>query len=416
MKTAIIGVSLLALLNLNASDIKLDSILKNVPNTSNKIKLLKEDLKLIDINQNQNDSIYSPTLYLKAQAGRKDSYGENINDSYAYLVFKKNLYNQKTNIINSNFKFEENIKKDILKNELQKEKINYMKSYFDVLISDLFFQYQSERIVPIYSKKSKADDKKALLRTSDIEVYKTTSDLLIAQDAMLSAKENKSITRSILANMINVDEYNLTSISKPNIKFYWDKKKLDIEVLKPKMYKNNLNLKILNQQLKEINTKITNLSHNNNINISANAKVGSEPRLNNSNDDIRWQASVNLSIPLYDNNKDTFTIRKLKISQNKLKININILKQKLNKELLNILLNIQKNKRIKKALYSKFDYADLNSEKSRALFEIDRKSDLGNSLTLETQVLYEFRKNEYNYVINNEKLNLLIGEKNEFDK
>jgi hypothetical protein len=413
MKYLFLYVSLSIYLSLNANDINLKSALQNIKNTSNKLKLLKQNINLLDIKRKQNNSIYDSTIYINSQFGQKDSYDKTINDSYSYLIFKKNLYNEKANILDDEFIVEQDLKSDIFQNEIQKEKINYMRAYFDIFITELFYQYQAERIVSIYSKKTKTDDAQNLGRASDIEIFKTTTNLLVAQDIMVSAKQNEWNTKSIFANMINIDENNLTHIQKPNIKFYWKKDKLDLEIIKSKMYQNNISLKILNKQLKILVNKIHNLSNNNNINISANAKIGNEPSITAQNNDIRWQGSLNISIPIYDNSKNTYELKKLHISKNKLIINIDILKQNLNKKLLKIVLNIKKNIRIKKALISKFDYADLNSEKSRALFEIDRKSDLGNSLSLETKVIYEFRKNEYDYVINNEKLNLLIGDNNE---
>jgi len=396
-----------------AGDISLKSILKNINNTSNELKLLNEDLKLVSIAHKKSNSAYDSTLYLDAQYGKKDFFEKNINNSYAYVVFKKGLYNSKANSLNSTFDFDNKIKKQIINYTTQKEKIKYMSMYFDIFLSDLYYQYQLERIVMIYMRKKDAKDNLPLGRSSQIDIYKTNATFLDASNDLSSAKENKNITRTIFANITDINETLLNDLEKPNIKFYWKKDKFDYPTLKEKMYKNNLDLKILKNQIAKISNKIKALNNNHNINISLNAKVGSEPRITTNNDDIRWQGSVNLSMPLYDKSINTYDIQSLNIQKNKLLIKKNILKQNLNKNLLTLLLKLKQNIKKKNALYEKYDYADLNSEKSRTLFEMDRKSDLGNSLAFLTKIQYEFRKNEYEYVLNYEKLNLLIGEKNE---
>ena len=401
--------------NLYSKDIDLKFVLQNITKNDENIKLFKEDLKLDKINLELTNNVYKPTVHLEGQYGRQEKFGKNINDSYAYLVFKKNIYNEKKNITANTIKLNNTTKSKVLSNVIQNEKIEIMKKYFDIFLSKLNYEYNSERIVMIYSHKKHADDNIKIGRASSIDVYKTTSDLLDAQNILYQAKENQDITKQILGNSVNIDPYK-NNFVKPEIKFYWDeitKSYLDSEKLKAKMYKNNFELNILKEQLQNTSSTVKSLKINNNIKVSVNAKVGSEPILANKYDDIRWEGSLNISVPLYDTNNDIFTIKKLKIKETKLKLQISKKQKSLNEKLLTLISNIRKNIRLKEMLYTKYDYADLNSEKSRSLFEMDRRSDLGNSFTLITKVQYEFTKNEYDFVLNKEKLNLLIGEKNE---
>jgi outer membrane protein TolC len=411
MKTLLIIVTFI-FTNIYAKDVVLKDILQNITNTDQNIKLLKEDLQISTIHIDNLDNLYTPSVYFKSKYGREDSFGENVNDSNAYIELKSNLYNN--NYIQTQEKHaSKEIQESILNNYIQNAKINLMQKYFDVLLSDLYYQYKIESIVPIFSKKSKLDDALALGNASEIEVFKAHSELLVAQNSMLSAKQNTWDTRELLANAIDYKVNDVHDLENLDFKSYWKKKNFDTEKLRKKMYKNNPDVKILTQKQKQLNDKIKSLQKNYNLNITASSIIGSEPRMTKENDDIRWEAKIDVVIPLYDLNSKDNTIKELISNKNKLIYQKELLKRNLNKKLLNIISKLNSNIRLKEALWIKYDYADLNSEKSRALYEINRKSDLGHSLVLVTHVQYEYKKNEYDFVINNEKLNLLLGDKNE---
>ena len=103
-------------------------------------------------------------------------------------------------------------------------------------------------------------------------------------------------------------------------------------------------------------------------------------------------------------------ISQLMIQSKKKQLEIEQLQQDLLGEALDHYLNLSALRQIHKALIVELDYRDLHLEKARANYEMEIKSDIGNSMTSYTDSERKLAENEFNYVITLKKLHHLIGE------
>jgi outer membrane protein TolC len=121
-------------------------------------------------------------------------------------------------------------------------------------------------------------------------------------------------------------------------------------------------------------------------------------------------AGVILSWPLYQGNRADSRIAREIARFNKLQAGTEKLKMELTQALLETCLDIgQLQSAARSAAQANIDYRDLQLERSRGLYELELKSNLGTSMAETSDAKLRARRNEYQLALGFARLEALLG-------
>ena len=368
-----------------------------------------------DITQTKEN--YYPNLYLDTQLGREQNLvGEKniaLNDSFAYIVWKNNLFDSADSISLQNYTDTKHLQELHLQESFLKRKIIAMQYFFDVRLASLYHQYILEQLAMEAIYRNRVVDVQETGRVSDIELLEKESAMQLASAKNYKAEQEVFIKKQKLTDFLGLDFYSVKNLVKPDVSSYFDKKIPEPKKLKELALKNDPTLLKLQQKIKQISNEIKAIDDSYNIKLSSTVMVGQEGQKTLHHDDNRFEARLNLQIPLYDRDSSTNKIEKLMIEKKRLENKQAEYIQELNLKIDTLLLELDYTKRLNKAANVNLDYRNLYLEKARIKYDQDRASDLGDSMAMLSLAEYEYAKSQYFYAMAYETLNLLTGVENE---
>lgn len=376
-------------------------------------KTILEDLKNDKLNLKTLKNDFYPDIFIDAQYGREKNDGNIVNDTFGYIVWKNKLYDSKENILHDDFKYSIANNELLLKQSLLMRKILVMESFFDTSLSFLYQQYTLEQLAmdAIYSIRAK--DYYPSGRVSDVELAEKDSKMQMASAKNFTAEENIYINRLKLANLLEIDASKLQEVEKPKLGHYFEKEIPSSQILLKQAIENDLYLKGLNQRLTYLQKKLSQTKNSLNIKVDSTMIYGNEPQKTINDEDNRWEARLSLKIPLYDSEKTNNEVEKIRIDISKQKIAIEKYIVELNQKIEKFISKLKYLQKMDKAYAKELEYRNLYLERARLSYELNKQSDIGDSMVAHTKAEYEYMKNRYDFVVSYELLNLLIGENNE---
>ena len=385
------------------------------PSFEQKNILFKIEQSDADISQTKEN--YYPNLYLDTQLGREQNLiGEKniaMNDSFAYIVWKNNLFDSSDTISLQNYSDTKHLQELHLQESFLKRKIIAMQYFFDVRLATLYHQYILEQLAMEAIYRNRVVDVEKTGRVSDIELLEKESAMQLASAKNYKAEQEVFIKKQKLTDFLGLDFYSVKNLLKPDVSSYFDKKIPEAEKLKELALKNDTTLLKIQQKIKQISNEIKAIDDSYNIKLSSTVMVGQETQKTLHHDDNRFEARLNLQIPLYDRETNTNKAQKLMIEKKRLENKQAGYIQELNLKIDQLLLELDYQKRLHKAADINLDYRNLYLEKARIKYDQDRASDLGDSMAMLSLAEYEYTKSQYAYAIAYENLNLLTGVENE---
>jgi len=372
----------------------------------------KNDAQLRQLTHN-----YYPNIYLDTQLGKEQNLRNNknvtMNDSFAYIVWKNNLYNWEDSLKKSNFEEIKQLQKLQLQESFQTRKIVAMQYFFDLKLAIKYHQYILEDLAMKAIKKNRLEDLQDGGRTSDITLLKSQSAMNLSSAKNYKAQQDIFMKKKKLTNFLGLDFYSIETFENPNLESYFKKAILEDNKLKKLAYKNDPVILKMQQKIKIVQNKIKNIDNTYHIKLTSTMMYGKEEQKTVQSNDNRYEARLSLQVPFYDGGVDANKIEILQIEKRRLQNRLTQYKQDLALKIDQLLVDMEYKKRLMEAKSTQLDYRDLYLEKARILYDQDRASDLGDSMTLLSKAEYEYAKAKYAYVIAFENLNLLTGVENE---
>lgn len=372
-----------------------------------------EKQQLLDIDAEQHrlndwNSQYDTTAKIDLQLAKRSDYDDAINNSHAFVYLKKTLYNQAIEIGKSAQLDTINNENLSLQQLKQDKSIQLMRSFFDIVLADLSYETALQKLAISAIREGRVRDDYDTQSASEVMLLEKQADTQLSQVQRIKAESAQIQTRAKLAQLLNISYENRPDeVVKPDYKPLFKKDLADFSYYQKKL-KNNLKLKQLEQSLQAIKRQISQQKNNLGIVINSSARLGEQGYQREKNG--QWRAGLQLSMPFGTDANQESKISQLMIQSKKKQLEIEQLQQDLLGEALDHYLNLSALRQIHKALIVELDYRDLHLEKARANYEMEIKSDIGNSMTSYTDSERKLAENEFNYVITLKKLHHLIGE------
>lgn len=285
-------------------------------------------------------------------------------------------------------------------------KIDIARQFFEVILADLKYAWDNEAMAIAFVQFDAAKDRYALAQLSDVDMLESENDYMsILHERSLSEMTQRH-SRAVLAELLNTPSQLPSNLNRPVFNDSISSLPEYPILLDTVMQKNPL-IKLNEKQLEAANQRVVAESQQLNPRLDAELEVSEYARLQGSNDE--WRAQFNLVIPLYENASIKSAIAKARadwLKQRSVLLNI---KMQVRRQVLSLWQAINVLSKRREQLKTSQEFWELNLDKSRALYEMEVKTDLGNSMVAISELQYKQAKNEFELTLAWMQLRLLTG-------
>lgn len=290
---------------------------------------------------------------------------------------------------------------------LDKRRMEIMARYFDVLLADMQYAVDNELMAVHYVSFDQGKDRLERGQISSVDLAELESryrDTLVKRN--VSAQKQR-LARALLANAMNRPGDLPGALEDPQLP--GNQRTLpDYETLLPILLKNNSRLHAQQEMLAASQKRMESLRAEKSPVLDAEVQAADYNRAASTRDDL--SAGLILSWPLYQGNRADSRIAREMAQFSKLQAGAKKLKMELTEALLETCLDItQMQNTARSAARKNIEYRDLQLERSRGLYELELKSNLGTSMVETADANLRARRIEYQLALSFARLEALLG-------
>lgn len=294
-----------------------------------------------------------------------------------------------------------------------RRRMEVMSRFFEVLIADMQFTADNEMMAVIFVGFDQGKENFRAGKISSIELAEIETryqDILVKRTA---SAQRQRITRALLANALNRPGNLPGDLQDPKLEGN-ERVLPEYEALLATLLANNPRLLAQQQMLAASQLRVDSLRAEKGPLLDAEVQAADYSRSAVTRDNL--SAGLILSWPLYQGSRADARVAKELAQYNKLHAGAEKLKMELTQALLETWLEIvQLKSAVRSAAKKQVDYRDLVLERSRGLYELELKSNLGTAMADTVEANLRTRRTEYLLALAFARLEALLG-KNLDDK
>ena len=289
----------------------------------------------------------------------------------------------------------------------ERRRLEVMTRYFDVLIADMQYTADNELMAVVYVGFDQGRDNFAAGKISAVDLAGLETryqDTLVKRT--LSAQRQR-ISRALLAYAMNRPGDLPGDLIDPKLE---ENSRVlpEYNTLIGIMLENNPRLRAQREMLAASQQRLQSLRAEKGPTLDAEIQAADYSRTALTRDNL--SAGLILSWPLYQGNRTDSRLVKEYAQINKVQANADKLKMDLTQSLLETYLEIvQLQSSGRSAALKQVEYRDLVLERSRGLYEMEMKSNLGTSMTDTVEANMRARRNEYQLALSFARLEAMMG-------
>ena len=293
---------------------------------------------------------------------------------------------------------------------VSKRTVAILQAYFNVLLADIIFNHANETMAVDYVTLDKVRSRFELKQISDIEFLEMDNKYRKTRRERNQAVSDQRITRQRLAQLINPGQLS-DKLDVPDLKSLHHlsiaRELPEIELLYQTAYTQNPRLISNKHKLDAVRFKLDAFQAEKYPVISAHLQAADYGRDLGSSD--KYRAGIEFKVPLYQAGQENAKIKRAAGKVIQLEADILLIKQELEQQILELWLRISNLKQQFSDPDFNIDYRDLYLERSRALYELEVTSDLGDAMVELTQAQLFKAQTVFDLAISWARLDSLLG-------
>ena len=293
---------------------------------------------------------------------------------------------------------------------LSKRVVAIMQAYFNVLLADIIYSRSMEAMSIVYVRLDKLRSEFELKKISDIELLKAENEYREIRREQMQAQSDQRLTRLRLSHLISPG-YLPEQLEAPDLEqlhLLSVKRELpDVEVLYQQAFNQNPRLVALKYKLKSARLKIEGYQAEKYPVIEAKLQAADYARELGTSD--KYRAGIEVSVPLYQAGQENARIRRSTGELVQLESERLLTRQEIEQQILELWLKINDLKHQFDDPDLTIDYRDLYLDRSRALYELEVTSDLGDAMVKLSDAQLFKAQTVFELAINWAKLDALVG-------
>ncbi|WP_083917270.1 TolC family protein [Thiomicrorhabdus arctica] len=300
----------------------------------------------------------------------------------------------------------------LIKSVLNQQKLAVMQAFFNVLLSDFQFRVDDEAMAVEYVNFDKIKDLHAIGQRSDVDLL--AADLSYQKILVdRTRSESRQLqTRVQLANILHQPNARPGEFTFPNLKSFSKRslKDVDLQELQEQVLRESPKLHAVSQRLESQRLALESALAVGSPTLRADAwagKLSSYPNVREGT----WRAELSVNIPLYDGGTEEAAVATAKANFSVTEAEYQQSSQSLRKEVTELYFQIKLLQAEKKQHQAFGDYADLYLDYSRALYEHESATDLGDSMVRLSQANYDLVAWQFKQALLWSQIDYLMGKK-----
>ncbi len=288
---------------------------------------------------------------------------------------------------------------------LEQRRLQILEKYFAVLNADNHFLSENEALAIGYIRYDNAVQDQELGLASEIDVLQLQAEYEVIRQKRQLAEQQQRLSRSILAEAMGYPGQLSSELEKPQID---GQRKLpeDVNALVTRALQNSLEARVASANTRAAQAAIAIAEAEGGPSLDLELELSTYQRETNTRDD--WRAGLYIEIPLYNSSSParvslaTAQFRQAMASQQQLESQLRLEVLRLWQELQRLQLEIA-GRNIER------DYREHYLDRSRAEYELEYKTDLGDSMVLYSRSNAERLRALYAFELAYQRLGALVG-------
>jgi len=288
---------------------------------------------------------------------------------------------------------------------IERRRLEIMQRYFAVLNADNDFISENEALAIGFIRYDNAVEDQELGLVPEIEVLRLQSEYELVRQKRSLAVHQQRLTRAMLAEVMGYPDQLSSDLEIPQI----DAQRTlpdDLEAMVARALTHSPEARLANARARAAQAAIGIAESSNNPSLDLELEVSSYERESRLRDD--WRASLYLEIPIYS----AASSEKIDLAQAKHRIALADQQQSQSQLRLEVLELWQKIQQIQLEIQGHVieqDYRDKYLDRSRAEYELEFKTDLGDSMVLYSRSNSQRLQSLYAYELAYQRLAALLG-------
>lgn len=285
-------------------------------------------------------------------------------------------------------------------------RIGVMKKFLDIILADLAAAGANESMASAFVRFDRAQDNHELGKLSDIDLLRIENIYQTERLKAVKAEGKARSMRQVLALALNRPGQQPSQLAEPELDVN-GRVLPDFNTLLETVIQGSRQLTVLDKSLEAAQKKVEQVRSTYHPNITAQVERASYSRSLNSND--RWRAGIEFSIPIYDGGQRDVAIRKAQIHINELIYKRKQYELELRAQVRELYeqFNVLNAERQASDVFS--DYRGLYMDRSRALYEMEVRTDLGDAMIQISASQLRDARQRFQMALLLAQINLLAG-------
>ena len=278
---------------------------------------------------------------------------------------------------------------------LEQRRLEITRLFLAVLLSDLKYTYDNEAMAVAYVQFDNAQERFALRQLSDVDMLAAESQYQNALYQRMQSENMQRSSRALLAEVINRPGELASNLQRPE--FSLQRELPEYQVLINQALTSNLRLQLMQASVDAAQSKMLSAQYQTRPSLNAAMDVMSSSVDRTSQDN--WRASLTLSIPLFEQQsvkaqvsaeRSQWQLSRAMLLQEQAHVRQRVLLLRQQIQTLNARLQQMK---------VKADYNELYLDRSRTLYDLEVKTDLGDAMVAMSETRYQQAQVEFDLAL-----------------
>lgn len=289
----------------------------------------------------------------------------------------------------------------------QQRRLQIMQDFFAVVLADMdFYRYNEEMAVEFVSL-DKLRDRRELGQVSDLEVLEQDSRYQAVRQKFITSQHRQRQTRARLAYVLGQAGQLPSTVARPATLPHLDRKLPELEMLQAEAVQNNRDLEVLRTRLAAARSELQLARAGDNPTLIGSGEVATYSRERAGDDN--WRLALTLQVPLTDGGRSDAEASAAQARIYQLQAQLAEQEERLRQQVLELWLALEGFQAEREQARRQLEYRELYLDRSRALYELEVRTDLGDAMVRYTEAERALLAAEFNIALGWERLDILLG-------
>ena len=289
----------------------------------------------------------------------------------------------------------------------QQRRIEIMQRYFDVVLADLQFYQFNEAMAVAFVELDKRRDRNELGQVSDIQVLEQEAEYQRVRKLRFQSQNRQRLTRARLAYVLGRPGQLPDIVSRPENLPQLLRSLPEVELLQAQAMEKSSLLRALRAQIAAGQAQLAAARAGDNPVLYGNAQANAYSKERANYD--KWRVGVQLEVPLTTGGRVDADAAKQQAELYRLQAELTASEEQIKQTVLELWLELDALLIQREQMQAQQSYRELSLDRSRALYELEVRTNLGDSMVRVTEAERHAVLTDFNIALAWEKMDVLTG-------